>query len=258
MLTHWRWPATALLLLAIIAIIACLTADSGDGPRPAHPGEVEAIAQTPDPNRSLLETPFASEASARVEVERAEVVTGEDGAPHVMDALLRARVIAGRAARDEVGPDYDSLIQRIAKERLVEFSPEEREGTIAGFCGFGDWEALQVAIGEAETNSAKRSALLDLLDKAAGVTEALERRLNDCWEDGHRLEIFDPKGVHNSKAWIEARGLNGDKGNLRMSRAARVGDRQFCLHFSSADYPGLDYAVSGIREQAKAYSESWR
>ncbi len=254
-LAQSRWFAVALILLAVIAYLA---SRSGAPPQSYTPDEVEADVPPPQPSSDDLTAIVSNPSVTRVEIEKAKVVTSGDGSAPFTDGLSLARVVAGLLTRDEVGPNYDSLIYGLARERLVEYSPENRESTIAEFCGFDDWAALQVAIGKAETDAAKRNALIDLIDEAAVVTGELEQRLADCWTNGHRLEVFDPKGAHDSNAWITARGLRGDKGNLRMSRTARVGDRQFCIHFSSVDYPGLDLAVSRIRERAKSYSEHWR
>jgi hypothetical protein len=254
-LAQWRWFAAALIPLAVIAYLA---SRSGAPPQSYAPDEVEANAPPPQPSSDDLTAIVSNPSVTRVEIEKAKVVTSEDGSAPFADELSRARVVAGLVTRDEVGPNYDSLIYGLARERLVEFSSEEYESTIAKFCGFDDWAALQAAIGEAETDAAKHNAMIDLLDEAAVVTGELEQRLADSWTDGYRLEVFDPEGAHDSKAWIATRGLSGDKGNLRMSRAARVGDRQFCIHFNSVDYPGLDFAVSRIRERAKSYSERWR
>ena len=150
------------------------------------------------------------------------------------------RLYVEKFTRTTHGADYVDAVECIAKDTVRKNIAALTQNRAADFARFSSWESMDTRLVElSKSDPAAAVSLSRLIDESLSASGFAEVCAIRAWGDPMHLEQFDPSGPHDSKVWLEQH-QTSVKGLYRFTTSTRVGDRQFCLHFDSADFPELE------------------
>jgi hypothetical protein len=127
----------------------------------------------------------------------------------------------------------------------------DKQNWIARMCGFRNAAELESSVDGEGLSVELRAAIEQQEQKARELFALYQECRLAAWDEGFLVETFHPQQDHSTDAWLQERGLDVARGQIRTMRSTHLGDRVFRLHFDSTYYPLLD-------EEAKRVGASRR
>lgn len=170
------------------------------------------------------------------------------------------RVIAGLLTRADIGDErYDAIISDYAGSICVSMGAETREKWLARSMGFRSPGDLADFLADEAIDSQTRKQVEQLLPQARRLLVQYEECRGAAWDEYRTVEVFDPLEPHDHEKWRRDRGMPSKAtGAVTTRKTTRVGDRQFVLHFDSADYPNFDAACKTLGRDVRRIGVSIR